>query len=269
MVTAEHGSGVEDLPVIDFSELGAQSIDQQVVTAPRSRRMNREPPPHRSTSAPPTSPPRRVTQLEEAAAEFEQQEHAVSASVSIRGRARTQSARQAYQQRLESDPSFVPKVGEFWGHDDRLLDKDLRSLSGWWRGRWQSRARGRSFGIRGRGRGFHNGGAVHIAGDNAEGEPDSVAAEAEVPPVEKAWTHDGFEEMKRRDERRREQQKQRQEVQEPRAVSQRGTAFRGRADFFNPRGRGAFARGTASPMGVRQGKPASIPAGRAVVRYEA
>jgi hypothetical protein len=26
-------------------------------------------------------------------------------------------------------------VGEFWGHDDRLLDKDLRSLSGWWRGR--------------------------------------------------------------------------------------------------------------------------------------
>src|SRR5260370_33404398 len=70
---------------------------------------------------------------------------------------RGRTARQAYQERLESDPSYVPTVGEFWGHDDRLLDKDLRSLSGWWRGRWQGGVRGRGFGIRGRGRGRDRG----------------------------------------------------------------------------------------------------------------
>ncbi|KAJ7682416.1 hypothetical protein DFH06DRAFT_1161016 [Mycena polygramma] len=111
---------------------------------------------------------------------------------------RSQSARQAYQHRLESDPSFVPVVGEFWGHDDRLLDKDLRSLSGWWRGRWQGQSRGRArggaFPPRGRGRGgFSNPMAPH-----------SVAAPDAEPaaPVDRTWTHDGFEEMRRREDTR-------------------------------------------------------------------
>ncbi|KAJ7044723.1 hypothetical protein C8F04DRAFT_1351097 [Mycena alexandri] len=107
----------------------------------------------------------------------------------------SQSARQAYQHRLESDPSFVPVVGEFWGHDDRLLDKDLRSLSGWWRGRWQgrgARARGATvFPPRGRGRGAFSGPPVQHQEDPA---PDS--------PLDRTWTHDGFEEMRRREDTR-------------------------------------------------------------------
>jgi hypothetical protein len=91
-----------------------------------------------------------------------------------------QTARQAYQQRLEADPSYVPTVGEFWGHDDRLLDKDLRSLSGWWRGRWQGGFRGR-----GRGRAF----------------PREQRVGPETP-VNREWTHDGFEEMKHTEERK-------------------------------------------------------------------
>ncbi|KAJ7213731.1 hypothetical protein B0H12DRAFT_1155775 [Mycena haematopus] len=98
---------------------------------------------------------------------------------------RSQSARQAYQHRLDSDPSFVPVVGEFWGHDDRLLDKDLRSLSGWWRGRWQGRGRGGFFG------------PGHSSVPVTDTEP---AAES---PVDRAWTHDGYEEMQRRREEMR------------------------------------------------------------------
>ncbi|KAE9409825.1 hypothetical protein BT96DRAFT_458612 [Gymnopus androsaceus JB14] len=92
-----------------------------------------------------------------------------------------QTARQAYQQKLEADPSYVPTVGEFWGHDDRLLDKDLRSLSGWWRGRWQGGFRGR-----GRGRPFPR--EQHV-------QPET--------PVNREWTHDGFEEMKQNEDGRR------------------------------------------------------------------
>ncbi|KAF7332388.1 Btz domain-containing protein [Mycena kentingensis (nom. inval.)] len=108
-----------------------------------------------------------------------------------------QTARQAYQQRLDSDPAFVPVVGEFWGHDDRLLNKDLRSLSGWWRGRWQGRGQARGgFFPRGRGRGgfVGNGPAAPAA------EPASAASDS---PMDRAWTHDGFEEMRRREEARR------------------------------------------------------------------
>ncbi|KAF7352471.1 Btz domain-containing protein [Mycena venus] len=109
---------------------------------------------------------------------------------------RSQSARQAYQHRLDSDPSFVPVVGEFWGHDDRLLDKDLRSLSGWWRGRWQGRGRARgAFPPRGRGRGGFNG-PSHLSG-SADAEP------VVESPVDRAWTHDGYEEMQRRREETR------------------------------------------------------------------
>jgi hypothetical protein len=171
-----------------------------------------------------------------------------------------QTARQAYQRRLESDPSYVPTVGEFWGHDDRLLDKDLRSLSGWWRGRWMGRG-GRGRGtfdrgfMRGRGRGganvgHHNPGAAPsdeqedvdaaAAAENNEG----TAAEADLPPVEKQWTHDGFEELKKKDEIRRMIQQRQQES----LAARGGTNFRGSRGGFTARGgRGgsALSRGGA------------------------
>lgn len=113
-------------------------------------------------------------------------------------RPNNQTARQAYQHRLESDPSFVPVVGEFWGHDDRLLDKDLRSLSGWWRGRWQGRGRG-VFPPRGRGRGGFAGGP---AGAGQYPPPTAESDPALESPIDRTWTHDGFEEMRRREDTR-------------------------------------------------------------------
>jgi hypothetical protein len=54
--------------------------------------------------------------------------------------------RQAYLERLTNDPSYVPRVGAFWGHDDRLMDKELRSMSPWWRGRGRGgRGRGGTY----------------------------------------------------------------------------------------------------------------------------
>ncbi|KAJ6538450.1 hypothetical protein DFH09DRAFT_1323691 [Mycena vulgaris] len=119
--------------------------------------------------------------------------HSPAPPVPFARRPQSQSARQAYQHRLESDPSFVPVVGEFWGHDDRLLDKDLRSLSGWWRGRWQGRGRG-MFPPRGRGRGGFAGPGQPLAGPETEPAPES--------PLDRTWTHDGFEEMRRREDTR-------------------------------------------------------------------
>ncbi|TFY76437.1 hypothetical protein EWM64_g7576 [Hericium alpestre] len=152
-----------------------------------------------------------------------------------------QTARQAYQERLESDPSYVPTVGEFWGHDDRLLDKDLRSLSGWWRGRWQGRGRGRGkFGngfIRGRGGFFPQRSNGPAPLDNENGQEAEVQA-PDVPPVERAWNHDGFEEMKKRDEARRLQQQQ-----GPPQRGFRGGFRGGRGGFVPGRGGRGFGRG--------------------------
>ncbi|KAJ7228293.1 hypothetical protein GGX14DRAFT_412519 [Mycena pura] len=136
-------------------------------------------------------------------------------------RPQSQSARQAYQHRLESDPSFVPVVGEFWGHDDRLLDKDLRSLSGWWRGRWQGRGRARGGPFsRGRGRGAFSNGTTN--GGDPEVAPNS--------PLDRTWTHDGFEEMRRREDNRHRP-----------PVPRGGVPLRGSPSF---RSRGALANRT-------------------------
>ncbi|KAK0230428.1 hypothetical protein IW262DRAFT_1425675 [Armillaria fumosa] len=208
MVAEENSNGPADLPVIDFAEFNGSA---SAAKPTRQRKAKKSAPKvklgSKATSLP--SPPLSVNEDHEE----EYVEEAPPAASSTRPTHRSdfirrppgQTARQAYQNRLESDPSYVPTVGEFWGHDDRLLDKDLRSLSGWWRGRWQGRGYGRgrgfdrSFAMRGRG-GF--------MGRNAFPHQDSVREDEEVeavdvPPVERAWTHDGFEEMKRNDEARR------------------------------------------------------------------
>ncbi|KAI0720368.1 hypothetical protein C8T65DRAFT_10273 [Cerioporus squamosus] len=252
MVAGEAENGAADLPVIDFADMGTSRLEPRAPSpARRSRKSHKggkKSSAARSTSAPPRAPspaPDSVPQPEPAEeARGEDDEPVASTShapphAAFPSHSRGQSARQAYQQRLENDPSYVPKVGEFWGHDDRLLDKDLRSLSGWWRGRWQSRGRGRgALNMRGRGRGFFPGGPNRLSPQDEDGAQDE---QAEVPPSERQWTHDGFEEMKKRDERRRALQEQQQQQNAP--LPQRGFGFRGRG-FVPARGRG-FGRGAS------------------------
>ncbi|CAE7201640.1 unnamed protein product [Rhizoctonia solani] len=102
-----------------------------------------------------------------------------------RGGKRGKSHRQAYLDKLSEDPSFIPRVGAFWGHDERLLAPELRSMSDWWRGK-----RGRE---RGRGRGR---GAASVS-DRPPPEPQPNT------PTERTWGHDGFEKLKERDQDRR------------------------------------------------------------------
>ena len=147
--------------------------------------------------------------------------------------------RQVYRERLSNDPSFVPRLGAFWGHDERLIDKDLRSMSGWWRGRWQGRGRG-IFGSRGRGRG--RGGIPGPREGNGEasavvnGDGDGQADPAPIPPVEQSWKHDGFEELDK-DERR-----------PPRRN------FRG-SQVLSGRGRGAFGHAMVAAVPTPEAPP--------------
>ena len=122
---------------------------------------------------------------------------------------RGRSVRETYRNRPQ-DSSYAPTVGEFWGHDDRLLDKELRSLSGWWRGRWH---KGRG-GYSGRGRGGYHGG-VGFNWDQPQEEANTH------PNEQQTWGPDGFGEMKKKEEQRRLAREQRQ--REPReAAATRG-----------------------------------------------
>ncbi|KAI9070036.1 hypothetical protein FKP32DRAFT_1670827, partial [Trametes sanguinea] len=192
MVADEAANGASGLPVIDFADMDSARLEPRAPSPPpRSRKSHKsgKKAAPRATSAPP--PPAISPSAESATAAVAQVEQAVASSSrerepsqsSAANRSRNQSARQAYQQRLETDPSFVPKVGEFWGHDDRLLDKELRSLSGWWRGRWQSRGRGRGGpSFRGRGRGFFPQTSFGHEEGPRNGEPPTE--QGDVPPVE-------------------------------------------------------------------------------------
>ena len=158
------------------------------------------------------------------------------------------SVRETYRNRLQ-DPSYVPTVGEFWSHDERLLDKDLRSLSGWWRGRWH---RGRG-GYSGRGRGRHGGGGF---------EWDQSQDPNAHPSEQHTWGHDGFEEMKKKEEQRRLVREQRQKEQREAAPTrgspfQRGSVRGGRGGLL-VRGRGFF-RGGFSPSSPRTSHPVDRP----------
>ena len=268
MVAGEAENGTADLPVIDFADMDSSRIEPRAASpTPRPRKSHKtgkkavaratsEPPPP-APAAPATEP--EGTDDRDAQSPVASTSHASPRSA-FPSRGRGQTARQAYQQRLETDPSFVPKVGEFWGHDDRLLDKDLRSLSGWWRGRWQSRGRGRGgFGMRGRGRGFYPGPSAFHQVEEAVQEDSG-----EVPPVDRPWTHDGFEEMKRKDERRRAFQERQQQQPEAHPTPQRGFGFRGRG-FVPARGRGSFVRGGAvSPTTSARPLSSSISMGERV-----
>ena len=124
------------------------------------------------------------------------------------------SARQAYLQRLEADPSYTPRVGEFWSHDERLLDKDLRSLSGWWRGRWRGRGRG----------GFGTGWVGRRPGGRFSGREQWGVASESNDPTDQDWRHDGYEEI--------------EQAKEAKASRQAAEQSPGRGGFWSARGRG-------------------------------
>ncbi|KAG8952611.1 hypothetical protein FRC04_003972 [Tulasnella sp. 424] len=105
------------------------------------------------------------------------------------------TARQSYLKKLSSDPAATPRVGQFWGHDDRLMDKELRPMSDWWRER-RGRGRGGRGGFVGRGRGGR-GGPPPFAGGQTPESPTQPQEERPVEPIDAKWTHDGYEELER------------------------------------------------------------------------
>lgn len=266
MVADENVNGPADLPVIDFADFDGRPDPRR----PRKgHRLAKRPSVTRKASAPVSVPsaPASLQDEEGDASDSEEPVASTSRQPFLR-RAPGQTARQAYQQRLEKDPSYVPTVGEFWGHDDRLLDKDLRSLSGWWRGRWQGRGRGRgSFDrgfVRGRGRGGNFGPLAPSRPPNQDaqvGGRDTDAVDT-APPIEKAWTHDGFEEMKQREDNHRSVQQQSAAAQPVRGMG----GFRGGRGAFahGSRGRGGITRGGFTPSPIRPNAtlPFVPPAGR-------
>ncbi|KAF9232161.1 hypothetical protein BU15DRAFT_55311 [Melanogaster broomeanus] len=259
MVAEENANGPAELPVIEFADFTSPTLHQLSLPGPPARKPvkpSKRPPVKRAVSAPTTDRPaalhpeppsdQHAEYRDEPAADQPIASTSRRSSLSGSRRPLGQSARQAYQQRLEADPSYVPTVGEFWGHDDRLLDKDLRSLSGWWRGRWQGRGRGRGLFdrgfMRGRGRGGFMGPSVghrDSQSDEGLGSQEAQKPSAEMPRIDQPWTHDGFEEMRKREEKRREAAQQ-----QPTARPSRGFApLRGRGGFVPGRGRGATILG--------------------------
>ncbi|KDR84030.1 hypothetical protein GALMADRAFT_236622 [Galerina marginata CBS 339.88] len=228
MVADEKVNGPADLPVIEFADFSGHPVAQngpprkpKKASKPKRLSESRATPADSAHEAPPP--------VVESAPDRPEPHH---------NRVSSQSARQAYQHKLETDPSFVPTIGNFWGHDDRLIDTELRSLSGWWRGR--GRGRGRGFGMRGRG-GFQ--GPESRGGQG--GEEVTSPKEHDLPPIERAWTHDGFEELRRKEEQRRAEHLAARNSQ---SSPKRGGFVAGRGGFTAGRGRGGFSRGGfASP----------------------
>lgn len=215
-----------DIPVIEFADFDAQHL-------PARSRPKKVKKPAKTAPVPEVLAPAPQVDGDQAPNEAEESQRVASSSRSRSydhpKRLPGQTARQVYQQRLESDPSYVPTVGGFWSHDDRLLDKDLRSLSGWWRDRRGGRGRGNGFRGRGRGRGAFPGASVAEEREDDENE-------AELPPIERTWGHDGFEEMKKREEQRKAAQAQAQNSSESMSFRGRGFARGGRRGY----GRGGY-----------------------------
>jgi len=245
MVADEKANGPAELPVIEFTDFGSRPAqpNQPSRKSKKASKANRAPQPNATVSQPTTHEDAAPSKANADATATEPKRPAQRQSLP------SQSARQLYQQKLETDPSFVPTIGNFWGHDDRLIDTELRSLSGWWKGRG-GRGRGRGFGMRGRG-GFN--------GPQGRAGPDSEAPatkEVELPPVERTWTHDGFEEMKKKEEQRRTEQTAARQAQT--SPKRGGFVGPGRGAFIPGRGRGGFMRGNfASPVRARGNSPFS------------
>ncbi|KAK4054835.1 hypothetical protein OIV83_000759 [Microbotryomycetes sp. JL201] len=91
-------------------------------------------------------------------------------------------AREAYSKRLAEDPSYVPRVGRFWSHDDRLATPEVRPLV--WRGAIRGGDRG-GFAGRGRGRGAGRGRGGFVGREGRDADSASASrpavAEASVP----------------------------------------------------------------------------------------
>ncbi|KAF5321644.1 hypothetical protein D9619_000574 [Psilocybe cf. subviscida] len=218
MVTDEKDNGPADLPVIEFSDFKGPPATQ----GRKNKRAKKAKGQAERAAAPEAQTTGAKAVAKPESKPVEPQPSSAPAPRVTPG----QAARQAYQHKLETDASFVPTIGNFWGHDDRLIDPELRSLSGWWRGRGRGRGRGIM-----RGRGGFQGPPQSRGGPEADSAPPK-----ELPPIEKAWGHDGFEDMKRKEEERR------AEVAKNPPMSPKRGGFAGRGGFV-PRGRGGFARG--------------------------
>ncbi|KAF9115921.1 hypothetical protein BGX27_005803 [Mortierella sp. AM989] len=109
-------------------------------------------------------------------------------------------ARDEYRKKLAEDPSFVPHLGEFWGHDDRYRGAGLKNFSdrGGFRGHFMGRG------------GFGRGGMPQnpVRGEvrneppNNSTEKDPQFREVEskenvnvVKPRSDRWSHDGFDQL--------------------------------------------------------------------------
>jgi len=185
MVTADEASA-NNLPVVDFDDLGKLAADTNVAThdSPSTstltpaqlkaakqkakRKAKKEklkalslvataaPGPSSTSAVPPGDNPQPGDEVPSSPVTGFKP---VSAPSQHPSRPPKPTPRQAYLERLTNDPSYVPRVGAFWGHDDRLMDKELRSMSPWWRGRGRGgRGRGGAYaptgrdpGLRGRG----------------------------------------------------------------------------------------------------------------------
>jgi hypothetical protein len=132
-------------------------------------------------------------------------------------------ARREYRKKLEEDPSFVPHLGEFWSHDDRFRDDEMKNNVN---DRRRDTPRGR-----GRGRGGRVGAEI-----------------VEQPPVAPSpgpaqkWTHDGYESLLRMEER--EEQHRRSKSEQMEQQGEYGQSqFAGDRGFGRQRGRGRGFRG--------------------------
>jgi hypothetical protein len=130
------------------------------------------------------------------------------------------NARREYRKKLEEDPSFVPHLGEFWSHDDRFRDEEMKNTP--------DRGRG---GFRGRGRG--RGGADLI--------DHSSILPSEPAKAPQKWTHDGYESLLRLEER--DEQRKRNQMER---IEQKGDYGHARSSYEEAgrqRGRGRGFRG--------------------------
>ncbi|KAG2182311.1 hypothetical protein INT43_007238 [Umbelopsis isabellina] len=143
------------------------------------------------------------------------------------------NARREYRKKLEEDPSFVPHLGEFWSHDDRFRDEEMKNTN--------DRGRGRG-GFRGRGRGR---GGADVAGR-------SSPAFAATTDTRSKWNHDGYESLLKTEERDEQRRRDRLERMDRKPEDGLGRFFdngsgpqRGRGRGFRG-GRGRGGRGGSS-----------------------